>query len=393
MAHAPVTSHPLLRLGRLQLGSGLRALQPGSAPPDLVVTAAVSVPDSSGNLQYGDNVAWQDAVRDAVGLGAEQATAQALLRGQGAALGQHGTRVVVAAHGEALLGQWIPAAGTGNWVRVGPLPHLTDVAAAAAMRPAYVVVLADRDGADVLAHAGGSQQPTERFLVGGHARPAGSDHHDDLPPALHHGERHVTDSEPESGGQSRAESIAGRVAEAAGQAGAHIVLGAGDRHILAAVNDHLPDSIGPVYAIDGAREPSGLDDHLSQAVGAALTEIASAAVSAVGDLVASLAQGPNPAAVRGISAVAEQLAEQQVAVLLLAADISADAAAGPGYRIGIRPTELLAGDTDDGVEVPAEDGMVWAALHQDAIVVQLPDRAGALAGESAAALLRRGQAS
>ena len=33
-----------------------------------------------------------------------------------------------------------------------------------------------------------------------------------------------------------------------------------------------------------------------------------------------------------------------------------------------------------------------AALHQDAIVVQLPDRAGPLAGWPAAALLRRGPA-
>ena len=43
--------------------------------------------------------------------------------------------------------------------------------------------------------------------------------------------------------------------------------------------------------------------------------------------------------------------------------------------------------------VPLEDGLVWAALHQDAIVVQLPDRTGPLAGQPAAALLRRGPAS
>jgi hypothetical protein len=34
--------------------------------------------------------------------------------------------------------------------------------------------------------------------------------------------------------------------------------------------------------------------------------------------------------------------------------------------------------------------VVWAALHQDAIVVRLPDRTGPLAGQPAAALLRRG---
>ena len=94
---------------------------------------------------------------------------------------------------------------------------------------------------------------------------------------------------------------------------------------------------------------------------------------------------------RGIGSVAEQLSEQQVAVLLLAADVARDAEPGSSYRIGSRPTEFLVGDFD-GVEVPLEDGLVWAALHQDAIVAALPDRSGPLAGQPAAALLRRGPA-
>jgi hypothetical protein len=392
MADAPVTSHPLLRLGRLELDPRLRALQVGSAPGDLVVTATVPLPDSSGNPQYAWDVAWTDAAREAAELGADQGTAQALISGSGDATRGRGSRVVVAAHGEVLVGAWIAPAIAGNLVRAGPLPHLTEVAAAA--RPAYVAVLADRDGADIIAHAGGSQEAVERFLVGQHARAAGADHHDDLPPALHHGERHITDSEPESGGQPQAESIAGRVADAARKVGAHVVLGVGDRHILEAVNDHLAASIGPVIPVDGARAPGGHDDHLRPALDAALDEIAAAAVTAVGDLVASRAQGPDPAAVRGIIAVAEQLAQQQVAVLLLAADISADVAAGATYRIGSSPTEFLVGDVDAGdgagVGVPLEDGLVWAALHQDAIIVQLPARTGPLAGEPVAALLRRG---
>ena len=82
---------------------------------------------------------------------------------------------------------------------------------------------------------------------------------------------------------------------------------------------------------------------------------------------------------RGIKDVAEQLAEQQVAVLLVAADATQDGAQGSVYRIGSRPTEFLVGDSDPGVEVPLDDGLVWAAVHQDAIVVQLPDRGGPLA--------------
>ena len=131
---------------------------------------------------------------------------------------------------------------------------------------------------------------------------------------------------------------------------------------------------------------------LAAAIGAALDEITAAAIDAVGDQVASLAGGPSPGAVRGVGAVAEQLAEQQVAVLLVAADVSRDDGAGSSYRTGITPTEFLVDDPDTGVEVPLEDGLVWAALHQDAIVVELPDRSGPLAGQPVAALLRRGSA-
>jgi len=299
---------------------------------------------------------------------------------------------VVAAHGEVLLARWLaPGAGASS-VRVGPLPHLLEAAAAAARRPAYVVVLADRDGTDIIAHPSGEQLPARRFPAD-HRPGAPRDPHPGRPPAQHHGPRHVTDSEPESGGQRNAEFIAGRVSEAADSVSAHIVLGAGDQHILKAVEAHLPSSVGPITTIAGGHQPDGRDDHLSAAIGAALDEITAAAVSAVGDRIASLAEGPGPAAVRGINAVAEQLAEQQVAVLLVTADLDRDADPHSSYRIGSRPTEFLVGDPDTGVEVPLEDGLVWAALHQDAIVAELQDRTGLLADEPAAALLRRGSAS
>ncbi len=396
MADAPTITLPLLRLGRLELGPGLRDLQPGSAATGLMVTATVPVPDQPADQPQAWGVAWADAAREAAQLGADQATAQVLVTGAGDALAGGtrtvgGTRIVVAAHGEVLLGRWLAPGAAASEVRIGPLPHLLEAAAAAARRPAYVVVLADRHGSDVIAHASGDQLPAQRFPADD--RPgAQHDPHPDRPPMQLHGERHLTDSEPESGGHRNAEFVAGRVAQAAESVGAHVVLGAGDQHVLDAVAAHLPDSVGPIATIAGGRHPGGLDDHMATAIGAALDKITSAAISAVGDQVASLAGGPSPAAVRGIGAVAEQLAEQQVAVLLVAADIARAAAAGSSYRTGIRPTEFLVDDPDTGVEVPLEDGLAWAALHQDAIVVLLPDRTGPLAGEPVAALLRRGSA-
>jgi hypothetical protein len=72
----------LLRLGRLDLGPGLRALQPGAAS-GLVATAMIEVPDSGSDRQYAWEVAWSDAAREASGLGAGQRTAEALTAGAG----------------------------------------------------------------------------------------------------------------------------------------------------------------------------------------------------------------------------------------------------------------------------------------------------------------------
>jgi len=368
---------PVLRLGRLELGPGLRALQPGQAASGLVATAILQMPDSGSERQYAWDVAWSDAAREAGTLGADQRTAEALAAGAGTAVAA-ATRAVVAADGEVLLARWLPAGAVPGSVRVGPLPGLLEIAAAVARRPAHVVVLADRHGAAVVAHAAGDQYPARRFPV--------------RPPALHHGERHVTGREPESGGEQNAEFIAGRVAEAAASVSAHIALGAGDQHILGAISGHLPSSLGPVTTIASGPVPGYRDDQLSGQAAAALDEITAAAIGAVADLVASSAGEPEPAAVLGVEAVTQQLAGQQVAVLLVAADFAADTS-GARCGIGSRPTELLAADDPAArAQVPLADGLAWAALHQDAIVVQLRDRAGPLAGWPAAALLRRGPA-
>jgi Bacterial archaeo-eukaryotic release factor family 2 len=381
---------PLLKLGRLDLDQALRAFQPDPAGSGLVVTATVEVPDSASERQHAWDVAWADAAREAVELGADQRTAEALATGAGNAPAA-GARVVVAAHGGVLLARSLPPGSAASSVQAGPLPHLKEVAVAAARRPAYVVLLAERESATVIAHTAGDRHPARRFPVG--ERPgAQHDPHPHRPPALHHGPRHVTDSEPESGGEPNAEFVAGRVSEAAASVGAHIVLGAGDQGILDAVSAHLPGSLGPIATIATGPVPAAGDEQLSGEIAAALGEITDSAISAVGDLVAANAAGPDPGAVRGVEAVAAQLTERQVAVLLMAADFSAGPAV-PAYRIGRQPTELLAADSGPGIEVPLEDGLVWAALHQDAIVLQVPDRAGPLAGQPAAALLRRGPAS
>ena len=98
---------PLLRLGRLELDPGLRALQPGQDASGLVATATVEVPDSVSEPQYAWDVALADAAREAGKLGADERTAQALAAGAGNALAG-GTWIVVAVHGQVLLARRLP---------------------------------------------------------------------------------------------------------------------------------------------------------------------------------------------------------------------------------------------------------------------------------------------
>jgi len=75
---------------------------------------------------------------------------------------------------------------------------------------------------------------------------------------------------------------AGRVAEAAASVGAHIVLLAGDQHILDAIAKHLPGPFGPITTIASGPVPEDGDERLGAQITTALDEITGEAVSAVG---------------------------------------------------------------------------------------------------------------
>ena len=298
--------------------------------------------------------------------------------------------MAVAAHGEVLLARWLPP-GTAGSVRVGPLPHLREVAAAAARRPGYVVVLADRDGAAVIAHTAGDLHPARHYETG--ARPGMQpDPHPGRPPAQHHGERHLTGREPLGGGEQNAAFTAGRVAEAAAAVSAHVILGAGDQHILDAVSKHLPGSLGPVTAIASGPVSADSDEHLGARIATALDEITGEATDAVGAPRRLGRRGSGTR--RGPRDRARRRAAGRTAGRRFARRVRHRR----GHRrltllARSRPTEFGAGDPGTGIPVPLEDGLVWAALHQDAIIVQLAERSGPLAGQPTAALLRRGAAS
>ncbi|TQS41020.1 Vms1/Ankzf1 family peptidyl-tRNA hydrolase [Cryptosporangium phraense] len=101
------------------------------------------------------DVAWQDARRDLVGQGADEATLTALDKAasdEGPSVGSAG-RVFVAAHGEVLLDRTLPEPPRRPIARVSPLPHLMPLLRQYPEPLPYVVVVVDRAGADVSAFA------------------------------------------------------------------------------------------------------------------------------------------------------------------------------------------------------------------------------------------------
>ena len=74
-----IITHPLLRLGRLSLSPELRGLIPGQPGTGPVVTATVAVPEAPVSRGTAWEVAWADAAREAARLGADPATAEALI--------------------------------------------------------------------------------------------------------------------------------------------------------------------------------------------------------------------------------------------------------------------------------------------------------------------------
>ena len=308
-------------------------------------------------------------------------TAQALATGAGNALAG-GTWIVVAAHGQVLLARRLPHGAAAPEVRVGPLPHLLQAAAFAARRPAHVVLLADRGDAAVIAHTAGDQRPARRFGAPGAQR----DTHPDRPPAQHHGERHVTGSESESGGERNAASIAARVSEAAASVGAHIVLGAGDQHILDAVR-------GPPARCRSVRSPRSPQARCPRtatsrsAPGSAPPWTGSPARPSAPS--GTWLPHPPQARLTGSMPSPSSWPSSRSPCCSWRPTSHGTATARATGSGAARPSSSSA-TRDAGTEVPLEDGLTWAALHQDAIIVRLPDRSGPLAGQPVAALLRRG---
>src|SRR3954451_8988742 len=110
-------------------------------------------------------IRWRNVLRDLEQSGVDAATREAI----SAARGEHGdggTRVIVATTGSAQLAFSLPQPPAQEIVTTGNLPVLAPLVDALGLHVPHVVVLADRNGADVLAYTLGPD-PVEAEAVDG----------------------------------------------------------------------------------------------------------------------------------------------------------------------------------------------------------------------------------
>ncbi|GAA0239360.1 Vms1/Ankzf1 family peptidyl-tRNA hydrolase [Cryptosporangium japonicum] len=281
------------------------------------------------------DLSWRDARRDLASQGADEATLTALdkaVETAEPAVGPAG-RVLVAAHGETLLDRSLPGPPLRIEARWSPLPHVMPLLAQYPDPLPYLVVVADRSGADVSAWAGPGEQLFADSVVGPdqyplHKVPGGGWS------ALRY--QHAV----EVAWEHNAVAVAQEVTRVADAVRARLVVVAGDVRARSLLMDSLPPRVAEVAVSteSGSRaDPSGLD----------VDSLVSARISSErSELLERLGAGyARDTAVQGLEAVVGALREGMVDTLVVVDDPSSDLtlAVGPDpLQLALRE-DVLAG--------------------------------------------------
>lgn len=294
------------------------------------------------------------------------------------------TRVVVAAHGTVHLATWLPEPPARDIVEVGPLPHLLPLVDSLALRVPHIVVLADREGGDVLAYTT-SADPVETATHDSGAWPT---HHTGV--GGWSSKRY--DNTVRNSWEESAREVASLVDNVAKDIGARLVIGSGDTRALSLLAEHLPESLKEDFVtVDGGgRHVDGGDDVIAEHV---IEVIADYVARDTVRILERFAQerGRDEQACEGVSATIGALRMAQVGTLLLT---DAFEAARPVW-FGPEPVHvgLTKADLDDmGVEQAHEgnlaDVMLRAAFGTGAEVRVIAADAEQSPAEGVGALLR-----
>jgi hypothetical protein len=346
-------------------------------------------------------VRWKDVVRELRAAGVDPATLAALDDGFGEAPYNLGdTRALVAADGRLDLATSLPEPPVTEVVRVSPLPSLLPLAEALQNTVPHLLVLTDRQGADILQHTGGSADaqrltvttahyPLHKTGAGGAA-------------ALKY--EHTV----EENWKASEKEVAEAVTHAADAIGAKLLIVAGDVRAEHGLREYLPERLQSlVVIIQGGRGHDGseplvarraqkvIQDYLDGIAADLLTEFAKyrnrATKLAEGERLADAGQPVAAKAADGPWAVSEAFRQAQVGTLLLTDELDGQERAWFGPEptdIAMREQTLRDLGITRPLSAPLPDVLLRAALGTDADVRKVPYEGEAAPRDGVGALLR-----
>jgi len=277
-----------------------------------------------------------------------------------------GRALIVAADGTVVLDEALADAPRDPVTAWSPQPDLMPVLRQLAGRVPHVVVVADRVGADISV-ASGTGRPVETQQVDGdtfHMRKV------QVGGWAHNTYMHTAENQWEQ----NAGQVADELHALVGRDGSRFVLLAGDVRARQLIADKASKEVSDVLVgMDGGGRAAGADRSVidARAVELIAENEAAETTRALEQIDAASAHG---LAVTGTALVVEALRKAQVETLVLADQPDDEQLfAGPGaLEVGLTTDDAAALGVTDVQAVPAELGMLRAAVGSDAQVVVVP---------------------
>lgn len=363
----------------------LHALAPLYRLPGPVVTwyiAAEPAEDTAAQLE----ITWKNGLQELRDRGVDQPTVDALSCARRTAGDDLGTRVMVAAAGAVHMDEHLPAPLLPTRLHVEALPRLLPLIGWLGSRRPHVVVLTDREGAEVIAYpaTGGQPEygvsaqtaewPVHKTGIGGWA-------------AMRF------DASVEESWERSAGRVATLIDDVARRTDPAVVVGSGDERAISLLQEHLPTALRDRFVSipGGGRHADGSDEEVRRRVAAAV------AVEAARDEVDVLerfaqARGRDDGAADGIGSVVRALQQAQVDTLLLTPSWHASERTlgfGPEVtQLALDAGDLAAMAVDQPASAPLVDVVLRAALGTDANVAVVSADVAAAPRDGLGALLR-----
>lgn len=362
----------------------LRDLSTVLAAPGPFVTVLVGAPSAVEQAADRYEAAWKSMLQQLEQRGVAAPVREAISEARGGHA-EGDARLVVASVPEAkvVLAESITGRPASDTVVQGTLPDLLPVLDEMATRVPHVVVLADRQGAEVSARYDTDQVAKELTVKGTdlHIRKVQSGGW------AHRRYLHRVEEQWEA----TARDIAIAVEQLADAIGAEVIVGAGDVREINLVLENLPEHLKAKWIeVQGTRGGDGSEPLVQQRIADA---IALHVVSGTLDLLEEYAQerGQDKRACDGVGPVVEALRKAQVQTLLVTTEADPSAQLWFGEdpsQLGLTRSEVEQLGAADPTQGPLVSVLVRSALATGADVQLVPHESEQAPAEGVGAILR-----